>query len=282
MSSSRVTSFLNDALTFDVVDEGPLDGEIVVLLHGFPERASSWRGVTARLNEAGYRTIAPDQRGYSPGARPRRRRDYAMPRLAQDVVALIDTLDAPVHLVGHDWGSAVAWTVTAHHPDRIRTLTAISVPHPEAFLRAMRGRQLARSWYMGAFQLPKVPEFLARRAGGVMDRAMRAGGMTPDEVARFRTEIVDDGALPGGLGWYRGLPFSSQSCPGVRVPTTMVWSTGDDFIDEAGVRACGNHVEAPYELVVLEGANHWLPSQCPAAVADVILRRAEGTPTSPR
>ncbi|QEH93009.1 alpha/beta fold hydrolase [Dermacoccus abyssi] len=280
MSSSRVTSFSNDALTFDVVDEGPLDGDLVVLLHGFPERASSWRGVTALLNAAGYRTIAPDQRGYSPGARPRRRRDYAMPRLAQDVVALIDTLAAPVHLVGHDWGSAVAWTVAAHHPDMIRTLTAISVPHPEAFLRAMRGRQLVRSVYMGAFQLPKVPELLARRTGGVMDRAMRARGMKPDEVARFRTEIVEDGALPGGLGWYRGLPFSRQSCPAVRVPTTMVWSDGDGFIDEAGVRFCADYVEAPYELVVLEGATHWLPSQNPDDVAAIVRRRVEGSPAT--
>lgn len=280
MSSSRVTSFRNDALTFDVVDEGPLDGDVVVLLHGFPERASSWRGVTPFLNAAGYRTIAPDQRGYSPGARPRRRRDYAMPLLAQDVVALVDTFDAPVHLVGHDWGSAVAWTVAANHPDKVRSLTAISVPHPEAFLRAMRGRQIARSWYMGAFQLPKVPELLARRTGGVINRAMRAGGMKPDEVARFRTEIVDDGALPGGLGWYRGLPFSSQSCPVVRVPTTMVWSDGDGFIDEAGVRSCGEHVEAPYELAVLEGATHWLPSQNPAEISDIILQRAESSPAT--
>ena len=115
----------HDGLTFDVLDEGPRDGKPVVLLHGFPERSSTWRLVSPLLHQAGLRTIALDQRGYSPGARPRRRRDYRMHHLVGDVVALIDQVGEPVHLVGHDWGAAVGWAVTMRRPDQVVTRTML-------------------------------------------------------------------------------------------------------------------------------------------------------------
>jgi pimeloyl-ACP methyl ester carboxylesterase len=115
--SERIARYTHDGLEFDVLDQGPLDGPIVLLLHGFPERAASWSAVMDQLNEAGFRTIAPDQRGYSPGARPKRRRDYRVGALVDDVVALIDTIGAPVHLVGHDWGANIAWVTAGLRPD---------------------------------------------------------------------------------------------------------------------------------------------------------------------
>ena len=153
-------------LVFDVIDEGPADGPVVVLLHGFPQMNTSWNAVIPRLTARGYRCLAPNQRGYSRGARPTRRRDYRVPELVEDVRALIDASGAQrVHLVGHDWGATVAWAVAAEMPERIASLTTLSVPHPAAFLKAIAtSRQALASWYMYFFQLPRIPEryFLGR------------------------------------------------------------------------------------------------------------------------
>src|SRR4051794_11323653 len=247
----RIHAFRHDSLTFDVLDDGPAEGAAVVLLHGFPERASHWHAVGEVLHAHGLRTLAPDQRGYSPGARPRGRLSYRMPRLVADAVALVERYGAPVHLVGHDWGAAVAWATAAARPELVRTLTTVSVPHPAAFARSLlTSSQALRSWYVLAFQPPGVVEALARL--GAMAPLLRRAGLTEAEVVRFQHEIVDDGALPGALGWYRALPFSATSGPGpVRVPTTHVWSDGDVSLARRGAELTGDQVHAPYELRIL-------------------------------
>jgi pimeloyl-ACP methyl ester carboxylesterase len=275
--SDRLTTYDHDGLSFDVRDEGPLDGDPVVLLHGFPERSSSWREVAPRLHDAGLRTYAPDQRGYSPGARPSRRRDYRTPLLVADTVALLDRVGRPVHLVGHDWGAVVAWLVASARPDLVRSLTAVSVPHPAAFMAAVTtSRQALRSWYMGLFQLPFLPELSAAVVGGPFDQALRRGGMTDDDVERFRTEIVEYGALPGALGWYRAMPLGDprSSAQRVQVPTTLVWSDGDVAVGREGVERTDQWVDAPYHLEVLAGVTHWIPTHAPEALTRAILDRA--------
>lgn len=278
--SERIRTLDHDGLTFDVLDDGPLDGTPVVLLHGFPERATAWRLVAPILHGAGCRTYALDQRGYSSGARPRGRSAYRVQHLAGDVAALIDAVGAPVHLVGHDWGSAVGWAVTGRFPTLVRTWTAVSVPHPAAFARAIKGdpEQRARSRYMLLFKLPLLPELTARRAGGRFDTKMLESGMTQDGVDRFRREVVDDGALRHALGWYRAVPLLGSGTTDfeVTVPTTMVWSDGDIAIDRTGVDGTEHWVDAPYEMVVLEGVSHWIPTQAPEELAAAILRRIGG------
>lgn len=271
----RIRTFTHEDLTFDVLDGGPLDGPAVVLLHGFPERASHWKDVAGPLHAQGLRTLAPDQRGYSPRARPPDRRAYAMSHLVGDTVALIERYGAPVHLVGHDWGSAVAWATAGAHPELVRTLTTVSVPHPTAFGRSLlTSSQALRSWYMVAFQPPGLVEAVARRAPAVLEAWLRRAGLTESDVARFRSEIVEYGALPGALGWYRALPFSlgSPSAP-VRVPTTHVWSDGDVALARRGAELTERQVHAPYELRVLQGVSHWIPTQAPDELADAILAR---------
>src|SRR3954468_10938016 len=142
--------FSRAGLVFDVTDAGQRDGDAVVLLHSYPENRTSWDAMTPLLTAAGYRVLAPDQRGYSPRARPLRRRDYKMSELVADVLALVDASGADkVHLVGHDWGGAVAWAFAGAHPDRLNTLTSLTTPHPRAFLASMvRSGQLLHSWYM--------------------------------------------------------------------------------------------------------------------------------------
>jgi pimeloyl-ACP methyl ester carboxylesterase len=269
----RIRTFTNESLTFDVLDEGPVDGPAVVLLHGFPERASHWHDVGTALHAHGLRTLAPDQRGYSRNARPRGRLSYRMPHLVRDTVALTMRYGAPVHLVGHDWGAAVAWATAAARPDLVRTLTTVSVPHPAAFLRSLlSSNQALRSWYVLAFQPPGVVEALART--GALGPFLRRAGLTEAEIERFQVEIVDDGALPGALGWYRALPFSGRSTPGpIRVPTTHVWSDGDVALARRGAELTADHVHAPYELRVLAGVSHWIPTRAPAALADAIVHR---------
>jgi pimeloyl-ACP methyl ester carboxylesterase len=274
--AGRITEYTHDGLTFDVLDEGPLDGEVVVLLHGFPERAACWREVAPLLHARGYRTLAPDQRGYSPRARPRRRRDYRLSLLAADVAALVETVGGPVHLVGHDWGAAVGWVVAAGRPDLVRTWTAVSVPHPRAFVKSwVTSTQGIKSYYMLLFNLPRLPEVLAARAPRRFEGSLRDFGMTAEEAARFRTDIVEYGALPGGLGYYRALflPDAALRQPKVTVPTTMVWSDADAALGRKGVDLTPEWVEAPYELVVLEGVSHWIPTQEPERLAAAILAR---------
>lgn len=272
----RLTEFTRGPWVFDVVDEGPIDGEPVVLLHGFPQRAASWRAVTELLHGKGFRTIAPDQRGYSPRARPTRRRDYAIGELVGDVLALIDALDAgPVHLVGHDWGAAVAWSLAGAHADRVRTLTAVSVPHTGAFMQAMPRGQLLKSWYMGLFNLPKIPELLLAKMLR-SPKALGSLGLTESRPGEIYDDIVGYGALTGALNWYRGIPFtnSADRPRPITVPTTYIWSDGDVALGRAAAQLTAQWVRAPYDFRVIRDADHWLPEKHAAEVADAIVARA--------
>ena len=259
------------------VDSGPADGEPVVLLHGFPQRASSWDRVTPLLHADGLRTIALDQRGYCASARPRGRRAYRISELIGDVIALLDTAGlADAHVVGHDWGAAVAWGLAGNHPERVRSLTAVSVPHPAAFLKAMVvSDQLLRSWYMGFFQLPLLPELVLTSSGPLPTRALAGMGMTREMIERYRSEMVTDGAVRGGLGWYRALPFASPrgATARVRVPTTFVWSDNDAALGRGGAELTERYVDADYRFLEMNGVSHWIPDERPVELAEAIVQR---------
>lgn len=275
-TDERLTSYTRDGLTFDVTDDGPLDGTPAVLLHGFPERASCWREVAPLLHEQGVRTYAPDQRGYSPRARPLGRWNYRIGALGDDVIALIERIGRPVDLVGHDWGAIVGWSVAARRPDLVRSWTAVSVPHPMAFLKAVAtSDQGLRSWYMLLFQVPLLVDLVGRFAPQVLLASLRRIGMTSAEVARCRREIIEYGALPGGLAWYRALPLMGSAArdTAVTVPTTLVWSDQDAALGRRGTELTGPHVTGPYEFVELSGVTHWIPTQAPEALARAILAR---------
>lgn len=270
--------FSRGELVFDVRDEGPSDGPVVVLLHGFPQHNDSWEPVAARLVERGYRCLMPNQRGYSPGARPRRRRDYRLAELAADVGALIDASGADrVHLVGHDWGAAVGWAVAAGLPDRLASFSPVSVPHPFALMKSMvTSRQLAASWYMFAFQLPWLPERVLRSRRGSstgMERQLVGSGQTPDAARRDALALTDAGALTAALNWYRALPLSvaGGDRAKVKVPTMYVWSDGDIALLEKAARASGDYVAGEYRFEVLPGVSHWIPDERPDELADLLL-----------
>jgi pimeloyl-ACP methyl ester carboxylesterase len=273
--TDRIREFANDGFNFPVTDEGPLDGDAVVLLHGFPQTAKSWDAVAARLNEAGYRTLRFDQRGYAATARPtKRRRPYRLSALTGDVAALIDKVGAPVHLVGHDWGSAVAWNTAASKPTLLKSLTAVSVGHPMAFQRSfLSSSQALRSYYMLLFQIPRLPEALVHRNPRLLDRFLRGAGMDADGIEQVHTDIIDGGALTGGLGWYRAIPFQDKASRAkVSVPTTYVWSSGDVALSRRAADLTERYVTGPYRFEELEGS-HWIPDQQPDRLAELIVER---------
>lgn len=275
VAQGRIAEFSRDGYTFDVIDRGPLDGTPVVMLHGFPQRATSWSRVTDILTADGFRVLAPDQRGYSPRARPSKRSAYRMRELVDDVVALIDLIGRPVTLVGHDWGASVAWATATRHPVRVSSLTAVSVGHPSAFLKALRRPgQLLRAYYLNIFQLPRLPERLLSRPRGLGKRWLLSTGMDHDAYDTFQAEIVGYGALTGGLNWYRALPLSiMEPRDVVRVPTTLVWSTGDAALGRRQAELTAAYVDAPYDFVELAGVSHWIPEERPAEVAAAVARR---------
>ncbi len=207
--------FTNAAFSFDVNDTGPVTGdaaaEVVILLHGVPQDRRSWDQVAAALAGDGYRVLAPDLRGYSPGARPTARAAYRNSELAADVLALADAAgEERFHLAGHDWGAALAWYVAGRHPERVASLAALSVPHPQAFVQALvSSSQLARSWYMAAWQLPWLPEqVLSRRDGQVFRDILTRTGLDPVSADRYALRARDPATLRGPLNWYRAMPFS--------------------------------------------------------------------------
>lgn len=266
-----MATFTHHGLTFDVRDDGPADGPPVVLLHGFPQDSRSWGSVAPLLHARGFRTLAPDLRGASPGARPTSRWAYRPSELTADVVALIEQADlGPVHLVGHDWGATAAWWVAGRRPDLVRTLTAVSVPHPSAFVHSLiSSRQALLSWYMLAFQLPVLPECLL---AGVARVGFVPHGVSPEVAARDLSTMRAWSRASGGLNWYRGMPFTPPWQPAERitVPTLYVWSDADTALGRTAAELTARYVDGPYRFEVLEGVSHWILDEAPERLADLL------------
>jgi pimeloyl-ACP methyl ester carboxylesterase len=282
-----------NGLTFTAVASGPGDGRPVLFLHGFPQTSYSWHHQLDAVGAAGYRGLAFDQRGYSPKARPESVDDYRIGQLVGDVLAVADVWDLDrFDLVGHDWGAMVAWVVAARHPDRVRTLTAVSVPHPRAFAAAFGARvtgdaagdaagdadQRQRSSYIEVF----------RAEGGVAERALLgedgtgaglramfdASGLSSDteEVRRFVAAMLEPGALTAALNWYRATEPNSLTDVGtITVPTLYVWSDHDIALGRRAAESTVEWVTGPYRFEVLEGVSHWIPETAPGDLNRILL-----------
>ena len=233
-----------------------------MLLHGFPQSSYEWRAQLRALGAAGYRAIAPDQRGYSPRARPIGVDHYRAEHLVGDVISVADALGVDrFHLVGHDWGAAVAWHVAGRHAQRLRTLTPVSVPHPAAFSDALLGDdQRQRSSYIDLFRQEGKAEEVLLEDGGNRMRAMLSGSGLGDDVEEYVTRMLQPGAMTAALNWYRAVDIGSVKGLGpITTPTMFVWSTADMALGREGAEATGKHVDGPYRFEVLEGVSHWIP-----------------------
>jgi pimeloyl-ACP methyl ester carboxylesterase len=255
---------------------GDAGGTPVILLHGFPETSFMWRGLQELLGANGYYTVAFDQRGYSPGARPRGRRNYRLELVSEDVIAVADSLGLDrFHLIGHDWGSAAGWAVAARFPDRVISWTALSVPHVDAFARAIRNdpAQHEASSYMRAFQIPVLPELLLRARDYRRLKAIWEHS-SPEEIEAYLSVFNQRGALSSALNWYRAnyrlLTDEARILPDVIVPTLFVWGRKDPAILRAGVDLNSEYVAGEYVEHCID-AGHWLMQESFPEVSVLIL-----------
>jgi pimeloyl-ACP methyl ester carboxylesterase len=253
------------AYRFSAHVAGPGDGRLVLLLHGFPQSSLAWRHQLATLAEAGYRAVAPDQRGYSPQARPEGVEHYATDHLVADALAIVDEMGGhKVDVVGHDWGAWVAWQLAARYPERLRTLTAVSVPHPAALSEAIlsgKGDQAARSAYIAFFRQEGIAErTLLVSNGDGLRKMLLATGLPEEETDAYVGLMREPGALTAALSWYRAVsPEEAQGMGPITTPTMYVWSDQDVALGREAAEATAAHVEGPYRFEVIEGVSHWIP-----------------------
>ncbi|MDF0529246.1 alpha/beta hydrolase [Tsukamurella sp. 8F] len=272
-------SIETEAGSFDAMAAGPEGGRPVMLLHGFPEAALEWSHQLAGLAAVGYRVVAPDQRGYSPGVRPESPSDYRIETLVADVIAMADRLGwQRFDLVGHDWGGAVAWWAADIHPHRVRSLAAVSTPHPGALAEALRTDedQARRSQYMRDWRATPATEnaFLADGARAL--RRIFEGGVPREHVDEYVQRLSEPGALTAALNWYRaGGPEGRIGR--ITVPTLYVWSTEDVALGSVAALATADWVEAPYRFEMLEDVSHWVPEEAAEQLTVHLVAHLEGT-----
>jgi pimeloyl-ACP methyl ester carboxylesterase len=272
-----VTQIAVGPYAFDALVDGPDDGEAVLLLHGFPQTSRAWSAQVEALAAAGYRAIAPDQRGYSPGARPVELEAYRMAELVADVIGLADAVGAErFHLVGHDWGGAVAWQVAGRHPRRLRTLTAVSTPHPAAFGAALRGElggdQKQRSSYMAMFREPDSQDRFLENDAAVFRLVFDGSGMPAGRGEPYIEALGTPEALGAALNWYRAASISDSDGLGpITTPTLYVWSTNDLALGRETAEATARFVDGPYRLEVLDGVSHWVAEEAPERLNELLL-----------
>jgi pimeloyl-ACP methyl ester carboxylesterase len=258
-------------VTLHVRDSGA--GEPVLLLHGWPDTGDLWTHQSAALVAAGYRVIAPDLRGAGASSKPREVDAYAVPAQVGDVVGILDALGVDrAHLVGHDWGAAIAWMTAASVPARVISVTALSVGHPSAFATAgLRQRQL--SWYMLLFQFRDIAE---QWLSAEDFRNLRDWSSHPD-IDAVVERLSQPGALTASLGIYRAiLPPESlvappRELPPVTMPAMGVWSTGDFALSETSMTASAKFVTGPWRYERVEGAGHWLQLDAPDEINALLL-----------
>lgn len=256
-------------------------GPGVILLHGFPETSHMWTPLLERLAAAGYRALAPDQRGYSAGARPEGAENYHYQHLAADVIALADAEGFETfHLVGHDHGAGVGWSCVFDHPERVMSWCALSVPHIAGFADAIRNDpdQQERSQYIQFFQQPGAAE--AQFSANDFE-PLRGVWSASDarEVDAYLEVLTQPGALTGALNWYRGSLNLDQESAADRVrdvstPTLLIWGNQDRAIGRTGVERSEQYMKGPYRFVELD-AGHWLIQEETERVCGEIMDHLE-------
>jgi len=255
-----------NGLRFETLLAGPEDGEAVILLHGYPQSAASWRETMEWLADGGYRAIAPNLRGYSPGAHPAEASAYRMGQLVGDVIGIADAQGAKrFHLVGHDWGGALAWAVAGAHPKRLLSLTVLSTPHSAAMLEALRtSTQSLRSLYMGFFRIPRVPETILNFANLTpAGLGLRLFRLPRASWQRDRAQLQRVGGLHGPLNWYRGaIKGSTRRQKRITVPTLYIWGRHDMFLGRRAAERTEKFVTGEYTFVELNGG-HWIAERNP-------------------
>jgi len=244
-----------NGLRFHVAEAGT--GPVVLLLHGFPDTHLVWQAQITALAEAGYRVIAPDQRGFGASDMPEKVSDYALEHLSADMVALLDAMNItePVHLVGHDWGAVVGWLLAADHPQRFASYVAMSVGHPDEYRRGFG--QKVRGWYTFVFLIPGLAERLLPAGNWATLRKLSADR---EEAEARIAALSPRGRLRAGLNWYRANAWNvlTKRHGDVSIPVLGLWSTGDFALAEYQMKKSWRRVRGVWEYQRIDGASHWL------------------------
>jgi pimeloyl-ACP methyl ester carboxylesterase len=271
-----------NGINLHLVMAGPKDGQPVFLLHGFPEFWYGWRKQIEPLVKAGYRVIVPDQRGYNLSDKPKGIKAYSIDKLVDDILGLMDVLGyEKVNLIGHDWGAVVAWTLAIWHPERLHKLCILNVPYPAVMLNFLRRGdpdQLRRSWYIFAFQIPWLPEYVLRQndwrnAVRVLRGSGKIHTFTNDDITEYKKVWAQPGAMTAMINWYRAaaryLPKLLKDGH-VKVPTLMLWGVQDVALSHRMARPSMDYCEDG-KLVFLEEATHWVQHDAAEDVTKFLL-----------
>jgi pimeloyl-ACP methyl ester carboxylesterase len=274
----RLTIPVGPGLIFDVLADGPDSGAMVLLLHGFAESFHTWEHQIAALASAGYRAIAPSQRGYSAGARPdpADTNNYHFDRLLDDAMALAAACGGAnrFHLVGHDWGGSIAWGIADKYPERLASLTILSRPHPNAFNRALAlpdGEQKHRSRHHRAFLEPDAASVVLANDCAWLRVRWTAAGMPRAAQEKHLTVLGNPAAMEAALAWYRARGAIRSPLGTIRVPTLYVWGDADDTVGRPAAEGTREDVSGPYQFAVLPGGSHFTQDQMPEHVNELLL-----------
>ena len=273
---TRTIDVGNLSFTADVC--GPADGPLVLCLHGFPQTRYTWRYELPALAAAGFQAVAPDQRGYSPGARSGfKKEDYVIENMIGDALAIADAFGAErFHLVGHDWGGQIAWCTAALHSDRVMTLSIASRPHPAAFRLAMSKdpNQPERSKHHRSFLRAEVTEELAANNCAGMRALLRGANVPEPDTEAYLSVLCDHASIDAALNWYRATGktgLSMADLPAVTMPTLFVWGDADQTVGRLAAEATAQYVDGPYRFVELPGIGHFITDEAPMSFAPLLL-----------
>jgi pimeloyl-ACP methyl ester carboxylesterase len=273
-------------LTFTADVAGSTGGPLVLLLHGFPESRHSWREALPALSAAGYRAVAPDQRGYSPGARPDPAdlANYAFDRLVGDAIEIAAAAGYDgkrFHLVGHDWGGQVSWGVAGKHPERLASLTILSRPHPSAFRRALlmeNGDQKHRSRHHRAFLDPGTGKMLLEENARRLREGLFGQGVPQAALEEHLSVLGNPETLEAALAWYRANKELAADIGTIKVPTLYIWGDADATVGPDAAYGTGEFVGAAYAMEVLPSVGHFVMDQAPAKATDLMLAHLKKHP----
>ena len=273
-------------LIFDVLADGAADAPLVLLLHGFAESFHMWRAQLPALAAAGYRAVAPSQRGYSRGARPDTAEvaNYSFDHLVSDAMALAARCGhagGRFHVVGHDWGASIAWGIADRYPERVASLTVLSRPHPNAFNRALHlpdGEQARRSRHHKAFLEPDaVARVLENDARWLRER-WRKSGVSSAAAAQYLSVLGNEPAMTAALAWYRARGAVRAPLGVIRVPVLYVWGDADDTVGRVAAQGTRDFVSGPYRFESLPGVGHFVADQAPERVTKLLLAHLAAHP----
>ncbi len=260
---------------------GPASGPLVLLLHGYPQTRHTWRHQVPALGAAGYRAVAPDQRGYSPGVRPDPARGleaYGIDRLVRDVLDLADAAgvpDRPFHLVGHDWGGHVGWVTAHRHPGRVRSLAILSRPHPAAFRRAFKANadeQQHRSRHHRIFHDPATGPRLLEDGARRLRSRLADQGVPETAIAEYVSVLGEPAALEAALAWYRAAgSLTTVEVGPIAAPTLYVWGDRDATVGPSAARWTADFVTGPFRFEVMPGVGHFVTDEAPEATTRLLL-----------